>query len=1084
MAVICAACREPNRPGARYCDACGTRLDDSRAVPGHDRTIERRPVTVAFCDLAQSTRLANTLDVDDLRVVFRHFREIVEAVVRQHDGHEIRPLHTAVQFNGDGAFILFGYPQARDDAAECAVDAGLSLIAGIRRARPVAGVTLDARVGIASGTAVTGDLQREAATHQESVVGSVVHLAARLVAEAQPGEVVIDEATRRLAGRFFEYRPLGGLHLKGFDLPVDGWLVLQPSSIQSRFEAKQSDDPASPLVGRRDELAQVRRCWAEALESHGRTIFVDGDAGVGKSRLAREARRDALGAGATVIDLDCSRRARHTPFAPVATALRRMVRAPETSTATAADLERWLAAVLGIEAAAAALPYVGAVLGFDTPPADAAESPDRIRQRTIEILVEIVLALADRRPVFLLWEDAHWSDATTAEFVARLRADGAARRLLIVATARAGEALSATLVAPDLVRISLRALGQAESADVVRLIAGERALAADVLDRIVAYCQGNALHLEEETRHAIETAGQGGTGPAPRRPARELPERIRVIVQERLDRWPRTKPVIQAAAVVGRDFTLPVLQLLLPDRTDVAESVALLADRDLLVADPHGTADGFRFKHALIHDAVYDAIVRSERQRLHSQAADVLARHLAGSADAAPDVLAHHLAEAQRHEESVAAYASAIDLAAGRAAHSEAIGHCTAALARTDHVTADGTRRQLQRRVLIRLGVSLAAIKGYSDHEVLHAYQQARTRCAAQDDPDELFPVVRGLGTFHFVRGDILEADALSQECLGLARRSGHPEHLIEALSFSAYTAHYRGKLREARADSERCLELYRAERGERFIYPSAQDPATAALSLLPTTTWLLGDSGASETGLDALLAHVAALGRPFDEAYARVWIAGLRHLQRRTDEALAEASAAVAIAHQHGYHTWLATGMMMAAMARALGPAAGDALGQLRATHQLFMSSGARVSASFYLWGQARALRIAGDAAGAAEAIAQAMAIAEASGETYMLPELLIVAAELETDPRRVRALHERASAAARTQHALTLALRASILRQLDEARPRGLDGDAVSSWLAMLDGRTSYPRDRSWIPDALRSLTDPAADRFVRER
>ena len=179
MLVVCRNCQRGNREDASFCDGCGTRLSGASDTPEAPPQVELRYGTFVFCDMVQSTALANRIDLEELRRVFRWFRERVDAVTRQHGGHLIR-------FVGDGAFLSFGLPRASEDATEAAVQAGLSLVREISGGEPIPGLRLALRVGIASGTVVYGDVIEGAAVKEESIVGSVAHLAARLAAAAPP----------------------------------------------------------------------------------------------------------------------------------------------------------------------------------------------------------------------------------------------------------------------------------------------------------------------------------------------------------------------------------------------------------------------------------------------------------------------------------------------------------------------------------------------------------------------------------------------------------------------------------------------------------------------------------------------------------------------------------------------------------------------------------------------------------------------------------------------------------------------------------------------------------------------------------
>ena len=192
-------------------------------------TAERRQLTVMFCDLVGSTALSAHLDPEDLREVIAAYHRSVAGVVAQFDGF-------VAKYMGDGVLVYFGYPSAHEDDAERAVRAGLGIIETIGRL-DVKLAELQARVGIATGLVVVGDLIGEGSAQEQSVVGETPNLAARLQALAEPAAVVIAASTRRLVGDLFEYRDLGAVEVKGIAGPVPAWQVLRPSAVASRFEA-------------------------------------------------------------------------------------------------------------------------------------------------------------------------------------------------------------------------------------------------------------------------------------------------------------------------------------------------------------------------------------------------------------------------------------------------------------------------------------------------------------------------------------------------------------------------------------------------------------------------------------------------------------------------------------------------------------------------------------------------------------------------------------------------------------------------------------------------------------------------------
>jgi class 3 adenylate cyclase len=232
---------------------------------------ERRQLTVMFCDLVGSTALASRLDPEDLREVIGAYHGCVARTIASFDGFVAR-------FMGDGVLVYFGYPQAHEHDAERAARAGLELVAAVRALDAHPDVELRARVGIASGLVVVGDLIASGEGQEHDVVGATPNLAARLQAMAEPSSVVISASTRRLLGSLFEVRDLGTVQARGFAAPVQAWQVLRESGVESRFEAFHSA-ALTPLVGREEELDLLLRRWRRAKNAEGQAVLLSAEPG-------------------------------------------------------------------------------------------------------------------------------------------------------------------------------------------------------------------------------------------------------------------------------------------------------------------------------------------------------------------------------------------------------------------------------------------------------------------------------------------------------------------------------------------------------------------------------------------------------------------------------------------------------------------------------------------------------------------------------------------------------------------------------------------------------------------------------------
>ena len=232
-----------------------------------------------FCDLVGSTELAARLDPEELREVIRGYHEEVAAAVERFEG-------PVAKYLGDGVVVYFGWPRAHEDDAERAVRTGLELVAQVGRPRSGGEAALRARVGVATGLAVVGDLIGEGAAREETVIGETPELAARLQALAEPGAVVIGQPTRRLVGGLFELDDLGPQRIKGFAEPLTVWRVAGEGRAESRFEARQTAG-LTPLVGRDEEISLLLRRWRQARDGEGQVVLLSGEPGIGKSRIVR-----------------------------------------------------------------------------------------------------------------------------------------------------------------------------------------------------------------------------------------------------------------------------------------------------------------------------------------------------------------------------------------------------------------------------------------------------------------------------------------------------------------------------------------------------------------------------------------------------------------------------------------------------------------------------------------------------------------------------------------------------------------------------------------------------------------------------
>jgi class 3 adenylate cyclase len=1029
---------------------------------------DARHVTILKCDVVGSTGVKKRLDLEGQLNFQRRFQKTVSEVAARYDAQ-------VEKFDGDGALVRLGFPRPREDAPESAVRMGIELVEAIHLAEIVPNVRLEIRVGIASG--VIAVVKNSAGG--DPIGGMIPEMAERLRMLAAPGEVIVADATKRLAGGFFNYDDLGVVQAKGFDEGIRAWRVLGVLPVASRFEAQRFDPSKAEIIGRADVLARLSEAWSRSFGGAGQAVCLIGEAGIGKSRLALDlliaARRD----GGVTLTIDCTPSTGNTPMFPVAVLLRGAANiAPTSSEAEKSNLaQHLLARLLPAEEVPVALTNLGPLFGLQGVAIPANASPTEARDRMISTAVRLINRLSAERPLALLCEDLHWVDDTTASVIARVAEEIAGRRALIIVTTRP------TSDEPPLnlsifTTIALEPLDPKSAADLVRATAKGVILSDEAVSRIVKRCEGVPLVLEEVTRTVLE-ANQPDGAFVPVSVDGGVPEPLQLAVQSRLYRWPQHMPVVQLASVLGREFSVQLLRKMIPDVGDseVAETIHVLTREGLIVGSDSAPGNRTRFKHAMICEAVYNTLLRSDRQRIHSRVADILRDDYEGTPDAAPDLVAAHLYKAHRVFEAVRLRLAASGDTAARGAYVESEGHSAAALAMVDEVEDPAECASLRFKLLIQLGVALTGQYGYSAPVVEDVFRRARSACGDSADAETLYPIMRGLAALHVVRGDLAVAYDLSVQALNLADQSGRVEFRIDAMSVLCYTTLYYGKLADCRDWIERCLDLYRAAGGYGLTYPVPNDAGTAAMALMPTVAWLLGDSHAAEAAVRDVLMHAERVDRDFDRVYVHNWISGARYTQRRYTEALEHASLVAEISHRQGYREHAAYGTLMMRLSQSALRADPEAVAEATEVSMAFAREGLGLNASYFLWGLACGHAQLGNVEAARQLLAEAFRRAEASGETRMHPELLILEAQFAHEDGDASQKLRRALEMADEQGAVATALRAAAHLALRPGCDTEQTGYARAT-LDMLDYRQAYPEARDWMLQrlsALRRMIDP---------
>ena len=701
-------------------------------------TAERRQLTVMFCDLVGSTPLAARYDPEDLRELIGAYHRCVADAVARFAGF-------VAKYMGDGVLVYFGYPQAHEDDAERAVRAGLAVVDAVGRLATLE--SLNVRLGIASGLVVVGDLIGVGAAQERSVVGDTPNLAARLQALAQPGTLVIAESTRRQIGGLFDLADLGPQALAGFAEPQPAWRVIGESGVLSRFEALRSGE--TPLVGRGEEVELLIRRWQQAKSGEGRVVLISGEPGIGKSRLTA-ALSEHIGTEAhTRLRYFCSPHDQDSALHPFIAQLERAAgfARDDTVEAKLGKLRALLAPGTRDDDDIALL---SELLSLPSSAADLNLSPQRKREKLFEALLSQLEAETRRRPVLMVFEDAHWIDPTSHELL-DLAVDRVRHLPVLLAITFRPEFQPPWAGRAHVTSLALNRLGERDGGALVQNLASNAGLTPDIVAEIVERTDGVPLFVEELTKAVLESAAHGERVAAvlatTSQTALSVPATLHASLMARLDRLgPTAKEIAQIGAVLGREFAYELIEPVAQrPAKELQAALDQLGDAGLLFCRGIAPHASYLFKHALVLDAAYSTLLRGRRQELHARVAAALEGHFADLVERQPELLAHHLTSAGDTERAVDQWLKAGRHAAARFTYREAIAHFERGLgllqSLEESLVRDGREIELQ----LALGLCLFTAKGALAAKPAHT--RALELAESSGEPQQRFEALYGCGS-------------------------------------------------------------------------------------------------------------------------------------------------------------------------------------------------------------------------------------------------------------------------------------------------------------------------------------------------
>ncbi|MEM9471709.1 MAG: adenylate/guanylate cyclase domain-containing protein [Pseudomonadota bacterium] len=987
------------------------------AVPSGDSRPERRQVTVLMCDLVNSTGLSRQFDAEEFRQIVLEYLTCCEGLIEDHQG-------TLCHRAGDGVLAIFGFPRTNELIATEAVRTGLEIIKSVERLRPFKNVTLKSRVGIATGITVVGDIIGEGLGRELTVWGDTPNLAARLMAIGKPGTVITSAVTRKLTRRFFEFSDLGEHSLKGFEDPIPAWQVVNELAIGSRSQAVRTDTGLSPLVGRKEETSLLARRWEKARSGAGQVVAISGEPGIGKSRLVQGFKEQLAGEPHREQDFYCSPVYQNSAFYPILDEFSRGA-GFDTKDSSEEKLDKLKVMLSSISADAVSnAPVMADLLSI---PVDGHYpitklGPHELKRKALGALHDHLAWAAEDQPVLMVFEDVHWCDPTTFEWIDRIIDCIEHLPVMLILTHR--PEFTPRWSKHYVTRQQIMPLDPVMSrSKIIEELGRVPSLPEPVVAAMMEKTDGNPLFIEEFCKAVAEAGDPSGTvdgDPYSMLHTHSVPSTLADSLMSRLDRLGPSKHVAQVAAALGREFSRTMIAAVADFGGDeLSEALDNLVAADIIQQSGSDSPRlSYRFKHALLQDAAHSSMLKTESQHLHAR----IGKHLEDTelerADREPELFAFHFTQGDMPEKARYYWQKA----------------------------GDGAIRRL----------------GYTAQEVVECYSHARSISETLGDSSKVFPALRGLWVYHFIKADLDKAKGVAFQLLDLSKRTMKTNEqssaddagdlLIEAQRSLGMTCLYLGEYDAARDHIEQAIALYDHQRHASHLEKFGVDPWVVSASYRAHVLWFLGQPDEALKQSTEVLTVARDMDNPFVLTGALAFAA---YLQQHLQDAAATkklASEAIVLAEKYGFPFWVQQQRILKGWAMAELGDVDDGMAMLERGLATYQEMGARLALPWFLSLSAETLAKLGRIDDAVRTLRAASAIADTTGENFYLAEIqrlegqLILSSQASNAADRAEVCFRRAIETASERNARAIRAKAArSLADLLERQGRGKEAQQI---------------------------------------
>jgi class 3 adenylate cyclase/predicted ATPase len=1038
LVLVCSKCGTELPPHAKFCLNCAAAVaappaSTSDILPERIRRLmpkeyaerllaaqgqvagERRLVTILFSDVKGSTAMAEGLDPEDvMEIMDGAFDVLVEPIMR-YEG-------TLARLMGDAILAFFGAPIAHEDDAERACRAALEIVEGARayaaRLEDERGISgFNVRVGINTGLVVVGEVGSDLRV-EYTAMGDAINLASRLESAAEPGTVLISDATHKFVAPLFDTQALGSIEVKGRAEPVCAHRVLSVRGAAGKVRGIAGLQ--SPLVGRAAEMATLSDALERLQAGVGGIITIVGEAGIGKSRLAAELHQEATGMCRATplrwVEGRCLSYGTTMAYLLWLDILRSLLGvSPETEPADVAAQVQEALPSLGLECVDDVYPYLAHVMAL---PLDGQVEAKlsmmdgaELRARTFQAFQTLVASAASRSPLVLVCEDLHWADATSLGLLQRFFALTESTSLLIICLFRPFRDCGCWQLRERVARdyphrhtdIWLDPLSSADSRSLVGNLLRTETLPAALAQRILSTAEGNPFFVEEILRGLIErgvllpdqqAGGWTVTGDVA---DIELPRTLQGVLLARIDGLQEdTKRVLQMASVIGRIFLYRILAAIAEEEARLDGHLVTLQREEMIGQRARLPEAEYIFKHELTREAAYGGLLRKQRRIYHRQVAEALERLFRGRVEEQLGLLAYHWEAAGDAQKAVGYLLRAAQRDVRYFANQEAIAHFTRGLVLLESIPPGPERVQMEFALQMGLGAPVIATKGYGAPEVGRAWGRALELSQQMGDPPQLWPARAAICQYYILRAEYRTALEVAQQMADADERAG------EALAFPfpkgglGVVQFYLGHLELAKMNLEAMVARYDRAKHHTSAFVYGQDLGVTYLSYLAWVLWFLGHVDQALERSHEALGLAKALDHPLTLALA-LSLAGWLSSSCRDVSATGELAAAAAeVARERGFVFFQAAALGLQGWTDVSRGALEQGVAEIHRSLAMWQATGTESHRAHFLAWLAEACAKMGRIDEGLGLLAEALALVDKTGERHYEAEMRRLRGEL----------------------------------------------------------------------------------------